>query len=180
MPVLKIQQFPKSVLLKEAKPVKKITKRVLALIEDMKETLTNTIEPRGVGLAAPQIGKSLQIFIIKQNSEDLFHVFINPRIQLIYYRLDIKTEPQPDEGCLSIKGWWGAVRRAPIVTINYLDEKGKNHTETHQGMFAVIIQHEFDHLQGKLFIHRIKEQQGQLWKEDFNAVSTETFLAKFK
>ncbi len=166
---MQIIQAPDKVLSEKAKAIAiksgKIDSTALDLIEKMKITLVEQKDPEGIGLAAPQVGKSLQLFIIKETKESPFFVFINPEIKLLGQR---KTTTMPKknprlEGCLSLKDIWGTVKRAPRVTITYFDEKGEKHVETHKGFFATIIQHEYDHLQGVLFPKRTLEQQGQLY-----------------
>src|SRR5438046_6957524 len=135
-----------------------MTKDIIELIKQMKDTLINTKNPEGVGLAAPQAGKSLQLFIVKPDKNSPFSVFINPKIisvDPIEKSKDKKEEDKKLEGCLSLKNIWGIVHRSPKVTIQYLDEQGQTHEETHDGFFATILQHEYDHLQGILFPKRV-------------------------
>ena len=163
---MKIVQAPEPVLSTKAKAVEKIDKTILQLIADMKETLVNTTDPEGVGLAAPQVGKSLQLFIIKQDKNAQFSVFINPEVELLgkLQEADTKKKNSRLEGCLSLKDIWGTVKRNPKVKISYLDENGTKLTKIFDGFFAVIVQHEYDHLQGFLFPKRTLEQAGKLYK----------------
>lgn len=163
---MKIVQAPEPVLSEKAKPIEKIDTSVLQLIEDMKQTLVNTVDPEGIGLAAPQVGKSLQLFIIKESKNAPFSIFINPVVELIGQPKETEMEKKHSrlEGCLSLKNIWGTVKRAPKVKITYLDETGKSRSRTFSGFFAVIVQHEYDHLQGFLFPKRTLEQKGTLYK----------------
>jgi len=120
------------------------------LIADMFETMYHA---SGVGIAAPQIGKSIRLFVIDAEPMDeeklkgAKMVFINP------VRLEEEGEPWPyEEGCLSIPGIREAVKRPEKITLQYVDEEGKSHHKTFEGMLARVIQHEYDHLEGKLFI----------------------------
>ena len=174
---MQIVQAPDPVLAAVAKHVTDINQDILDFIEDMKYTLTHTTDPEGIGLASPQVGKSLQIFIIKESKEAPFSIFINPKVTLVGKP---KEEEMPKkhprlEGCLSLKDIWGTVRRAPKVKISFTDEKGKQHTKTYTGFFATIIQHEYDHLQGILFPRRVLEQQGKLYKSHKNEKGEEEF-----
>jgi peptide deformylase len=172
--MFKIVQSPDPVLAKVAQKIPKIDKTIHDLIKDMIVTLEAQTDPEGVGLAAPQIGKSLQLFIIKENPDSPVSVFINPAITLESFAIPTPTDATGKdkkkkketklEGCLSLQDIWGVVHRSPKVTITYQNEKGENKTETYDGFFATIIQHEYDHLQGILFPRRVLEQKGKLYK----------------
>ena len=168
--MLEIVTAPNEVLSQQAKPIATIDKTVKAFIEDMKVALDNTRDPEGVGLAAPQVGKSFQIFIVKPTRNSKHEVYINPRLTLIGEAEKIPRDKEGTklEGCLSLPTIWGPVERAPKVKIQYLDEDGKSHTQTVTGFKAVILQHENDHLQGILFPRRVLEQKGKLYKSSKN------------
>ncbi len=134
------------------------------LIADMFETL---YDAEGVGLAAPQIGKGIRIFIVdaepfKEDEPSLEHfkkVFINAKI--------IKEEGEQwgfKEGCLSIPGIRENVNRLPKVTLSYFDEKFEHHEEVFEGLAARIIQHEYDHIEGVLFIDKINPMKKRMIK----------------
>ena len=171
--MIKIITAPSEVLSRKAKPVKKIDKK---LIGEMEQTLLLAKDPEGVGLAAPQLGKSLSIFIIKPTPKSPIKVFINPKIvSSIKYRvLSKKRDPILNtkykiqntrlEGCLSLPNIWGQVKRKPLLSLSFQDKKGGNHTQTFKGFIATIIQHEMDHLNGVLFTKRVLEQNGELYK----------------
>lgn len=152
------------VLRNKAKKVKKIDKKVKKLIEDMKETLDAQSDPEGVGLAAPQVGKSLQIFIAKY--DDLTKVVINPEIVKIKKLTKKEKEKKPKimEGCLSLPHYYGPLIRSKSVTIKYMDENGKINQEKFEGFPAQIVLHEIDHLQGTLFVDRLLEQERPLYE----------------
>ncbi len=175
---MKIVQAPETVLSTKAKPIKKITKEISELIEEMKHTLVRTKDPEGVGLAAPQVGKSLQLFIIKPDKKSPFTVFINPEIITLdpIKRVENKKlDNQKLEGCLSLKNIWGIVHRSPKVTIKYLDDQGISHEETYSDFYATIVQHEYDHLQGILFPKRVLEQKERLFKSRLDEKGEEIF-----
>lgn len=167
--MLKIVQAPSSVLSEKAKPIEKIDASMQKLIKEMAQTLASAKDPEGVGLAAPQIGKSLQLFIIKESPNAQLRVFINPKIKRHgKVKIPVRTEGEKKgvklEGCLSLQDIWGIVDRAPWVTLSYTDEQGKQHTEKFTGFLAVIIQHEYDHINGILFPKRVLEQKEKLYK----------------
>jgi peptide deformylase len=159
-----IVHIPQSVLSTPAKRITVFDRKLQTIIADMKETLLTAKNPKGVGLAAPQVGLGLQIFITHASPKDPVRVFINPNI--IHKYPIVKTGKQENhlEGCLSIPNIWGDVNRAPTLTIKYQDETGKVHEETITGFLATIIQHECDHLNGVLFTQRVLEQKNKLYQ----------------
>lgn len=188
--MLKIVNAPSNILSEKAKPILKIDKNILAIIKEMKDTLDATHDPEGVGLAAPQIGKSLQIFIIKPTQKSKIQVFINPQIipqkptsHLTGGNSDAqqksvkipKKESIKLEGCLSLPNIWGEVERSPKLLVSYLDEKGKKNERLFTSFTATILQHEYDHLQGTLFPKRVLEQKGKLYKSFKNKKGEDEF-----
>lgn len=173
--MLKIVQAPSPVLAQVAKPVPVIDKYIQNLLKEMAISLANATDPEGVGLAAPQIGKSLQIFIVKQSIKSPLLTFINPRIENFFEeeKIDEKNDEKGKkkrtkksvqlEGCLSLQDIWGVVKRHYGVVLTYQDETGQQHTQKFVGFMATIIQHECDHLQGNLFTKRVLEQKNQLY-----------------
>lgn len=164
--LLNLVDIKDPILRKEAKPIKKLDKKVKKLITDMQETLVSQDDPEGIGLAAPQVGKSLQLFLV--NFESLERVVINPKIMEIKQIKNAKKPKKENllEGCLSLPHYYGPIKRPNFVTIEYMNETGKTITETFRGFPAQIIQHEIDHLHGKLFIDHILEQESPLYKFD--------------
>jgi peptide deformylase len=170
--ILRVVDVKNPVLRQKAKLVTKIDKKVLALIKDMLETLANQKDPEGVGLAAPQIGKSLQIFVI--NYRNLKRIIINPIVletskTTKTNKEKVKKSKKNDEileGCLSLPHYYGPIKRAEKIKIKFLDEKGNTQIEEFTNFNAQIIQHEIDHLNGTLFVDRILEQKSPLYKFD--------------
>lgn len=163
--IRKILQSGDPVLRKNAKSVANVDKKVKDLIQDLKDTLAKQKEPEGVGLAAPQIGKSLRVFVADYKGFN--RVVINPEIKFISKNKVVeKTKPKREilEGCLSLPYYYGPLKRAQKVTIDYLDETGKKITEDFDGFNAQIILHEIDHLNGILFIDRLLEEKKPLYK----------------
>lgn len=170
--MMQIVQAPHPALAAQAKKIAKIDKDVLSLIDEMTKTLLLAKDPEGVGLAAPQVGKSVQLFIVKESPHDPLLIFINPELvvpdgvvlEADETGTDKKNKEVKLEGCLSLQDVWGVVNRYPQIQLTYQDEKGAVHTELFEGFLATIIQHECDHLQGILFPKRVLEQKGQLYK----------------
>lgn len=155
---------PDPVLTTPARTVSTFDKRLAKLIRDMKATLRATKNPKGVGLAAPQIGEPWRIFITKQGTD--IRIFINPKITK---KSETKTDGVPErenklEGCLSIPHIWGQVHRHADITLAYQDETGALHEEQFSGFLATIIQHETDHTNGILYVQRVLEQNGKLYQ----------------
>ena len=143
--VLDIVKLGEDILRQKAEPVAKVNDEIRKLAEDMFETM---IEADGVGLACPQIGKNLRMFVLIAD-DDVRRVFINPQI--------IKTSEEMgdyDEGCLSIPQVYETIKRPVRVTVQALNEQGKPFTLDADGLLARIIQHEYDHLDGIVFIDR--------------------------
>lgn len=187
--MLGIVTAPDPVLSQIAQPVKKLDREILSLIEEMKETLLATSNPKGVGLAAVQVGRPLRIFVMKPWEKSPITVCIDPEIA---WESQEKTEegvPQRQnklEGCLSLPTIWGMVKRAKQVKLRYqtlpnlsdhpnLPNKLQTRTKTFSGFAATIIQHEMDHLNGILFPKRVLEQKGKLYKSKKDEKREEVF-----
>lgn len=143
--ILEITKLGEEILRKKAEPVAEVTDEIRKLADDMLETM---IEANGVGLAGPQVGKNLRIFVAMAD-DDVKRVFINPQI--------IKTSEEVEEyeeGCLSIPQVYESITRPSRVTVQALNEKGRPFTLDADGLLARIIQHEYDHLDGILYIDR--------------------------
>ena len=166
--IVPVVKAPNSVLLNTAKPVKKIDTKIKKLIKNMHDTLLAAHDPEGVGLAAPQIGVSLQLFIMKPAKRAKIQTFINPKIIKIEKESAKKsrTKSATLEGCLSIDNVWSPIRRAAKIQVVYQSEDGQKHEEWFSDFKAVIIQHEIDHLNGVLFTHRAMEQKSDLFEEE--------------
>lgn len=141
-----VVQVGDEVLRKKCEEVKKFDSELGALLDDMKETVR---KEDGAGLAAPQIGVNARVVVI--DLEEGFFEMVNPKI------LAVKGEQRGEEGCLSVKGKYGIVTRPNKVKAEYRDRTGKKHTVTGTGLFARCMCHEFDHLDGILYIDRAEE-----------------------
>lgn len=145
MAVLPILHYPDPKLRTIAKPVAKVTDEITTLIQDMTETM---YAANGIGLAATQVDKHIQLIVMDLSEErDQPRVFINPKITV----LNDSTQPY-QEGCLSVPNVYDDVQRPTRVQIEALDGEGNAFTEEAEGLLAVCIQHEMDHLNGKLFV----------------------------
>lgn len=171
-PIVKV---PHKVLTTPTKEVLVVDKRVKKLIEQMKESLKNADNPKGVGLAATQIGLNIRIFILWPDDTLPMRAIINPKI-IESSKATVRGIPGSDhrlEGCLSIPNVWGMVTRNKSVTISYLSEEGQPMTETFSGFPAIVVQHEIDHLDGILFTMRVIEQKETLYKPVYDAKGNE-------
>ena len=142
--MLNILHYPDSRLRRIAEPVATIDKSIQKLAEDMLDTM---YEAPGVGLAAPQVNVTKQIIVIditEDKSNPL--IFINPEI------IDRQGSAENEEGCLSIPNIFETVTRAEEITVRYLNQYGKSQELHAKNLLATCIQHEIDHLSGKLFI----------------------------
>jgi len=149
MAILKILQYPDERLHKVAKPVKHVDESTRKLVRDMAETMYSA---PGVGLAATQVDVHRQVIVLDvSEAHDQLKVFINPEI------ISSSGEEECEEGCLSVPGIYETVRRAAKVTVRALDENGKSYTLEADGLLAVCVQHEMDHLLGKVFVEYLSQ-----------------------
>jgi peptide deformylase len=144
MAILNILQYPDARLYTVAKPVDNVDGKIQKLIDDMAETMYSA---PGIGLAATQVNVHQQIIVIdtSENKKNL-QVFINPQIKTKQGSQDY------DEGCLSVPGVYETVTRAESIVVEALDRNGKPFKLEADGLLAVCIQHEMDHLLGKVFV----------------------------
>jgi peptide deformylase len=147
-----------------SKPVVKIDKKIVQIVNDLKETLAAQKDPEGVGLAAPQIGKNLRIFVASYQKS--FLAAINPEVVSVSSKLsqNLDNNEQLMEGCLSLPHFYGPLRRASSITIKYKTPEGEEKTQEFTGFMAQIVQHELDHLEGVLFVDKLLEQKQSLYK----------------
>ena len=156
--LLRITKIGEEILRQKAQPVEEINDEIRQLANDMLETM---IDADGVGLAAPQIGRSIRMFVIMAD-DDVKRVFINPQI------IKTSNEVGPyDEGCLSIPQVYETIVRPLQVTVQAYDENGKRFTLDADGLLARCIQHENDHLDGVLYIDRGDPDLAQKTEEQF-------------
>lgn len=149
MALLNILQYPDERLHKVAKPVAEIDGRIKTLVADMFETM---YEARGIGLAATQVDVHERV-VVMDLTEDKSEprVFINP---VITHK---DGETTYEEGCLSVPGIYDTVTRAERVTVEALNENGEKFTLEADGLLAICVQHELDHLMGKVFVEHLSQ-----------------------
>ncbi|MDG0968732.1 MAG: peptide deformylase [Porticoccaceae bacterium] len=155
MAILNILQYPNPRLRIKALPVAMVDTKVKQLLNDMFETM---IDAKGIGLAATQVDVHQRVIVMdlsEDNSDP--QVFINPEIEV----LDEATTPY-DEGCLSIPGFYETVERPCHVMISALDGEGIAFKKEAKGLLAICIQHEIDHLEGKVFVDYLSPLKRQI------------------
>ena len=155
MAILPILEYPDPRLRKRAKPVATVDDDIKRLVDDMFETM---IDSHGIGLAASQVDVHQRVIVMdlmEDGSQP--RVFINPEIEV----LNDTTEPY-DEGCLSVPGFYETVARPSNVMISALDREGRPFKEKASGLLAICIQHEIDHLEGKLFVDYLSPLKRQI------------------
>lgn len=148
MALLEILEFPDPRLRNKAKPVAEVDDHVRSIVNDMFDTM---YDASGIGLAAIQVNIPLRIVVIDVSEDrDEPQVFINPSFEVLEEELE-----EYDEGCLSVPGFYETVERPRRVLIKALDQDGKPFEKEATGVLAICIQHEIDHLDGKLFVDYI-------------------------
>ncbi len=162
--VRKILRSKDPLLRKVSKPIKKIDKKVLGLIGDLKDTLAKQKEPEGVGLAACQIGVNLRLFVMVKSRKII--PIINPEIlEVSGKKAKLKTKAGSIlEGCLSLPNYYAPLKRSSSIKIKYLTPEGEETVESFAGFEAQIVQHEIDHLNGIMFLQRLFEQKKPLYQ----------------
>lgn len=153
MAILKILEFPDPRLRKKAVPVDALDDDLRRLIDDMFETM---YAAPGIGLAATQVDVHRRVLVADVSVEkDSPRVLVNPEI------LEKDGVAVTEEGCLSVPGYYEEVERAQHVKVRYLDRDGTAREEDLEGLLAVCVQHEIDHLDGKLFVDYLSEAKRQ-------------------
>ncbi len=178
--ILSIYGYGNAVLREVAKDISSDYTGLKELIANMFETM---YDAEGVGLAAPQVGKSIRMFMIDAEPMEEDHpelkgfkkVFINAHI--------VNEEGETwvyNEGCLSLPGIREDVRRKPVITVKYFDENFEPHEEVYDGIKARIFQHEYDHLDGVLIPDRISQIRRALIKKKLNNIITGVVKVSYK
>jgi peptide deformylase len=149
MAILSILQYPDERLHKVARKVEKIDDSIRKLVRDMAETMYSA---PGIGLAATQVDRHIQLIVLDvSETHDDLKVFINPDL------LESQGEAINEEGCLSVPGIYEKVSRAEQVRVRAQDVQGKTFTLEAEGLLAVCIQHEMEHLQGRVFVEHLSQ-----------------------
>lgn len=163
--VLEVLKFPDPRLRKKGLAVKQVTAELKTLADNMLETM---YAEKGIGLAAPQVGESVRLLVIdtrprdddgKPTTEGMTDLEKAVAQPLVIFNPEVKAVSNEkttyEEGCLSVPGFFESVERFCLVEITGLDREGAAHKFTVDGLLAVCVQHEIDHLEGKLFIDRL-------------------------
>lgn len=162
MSVLTILEFPDDRLRKKAAAVKQVDNEISNLVDEMLDTM---YAYKGVGLAATQVNIHKRIIVIDVSEEkDTPLCFINPEISVS------QGEEESEEGCLSVPGFFEKVKRAEQITVKALDKQGKSFEMQADGLLSICIQHEIDHLEGKLFVDYISSLKRQRIKKKLEKI----------
>lgn len=175
MAILSVARMGHPILRQKAEPVDPAeirTKEFQGFIDDMVETMRDL---DGVGLAAPQVYRSIRLAVVELASDNPRYpenggagklsgvqVFINPKITKL-----TRKKVENWEGCLSVPGLRGLVARPDKVRVKYLDREGKSHAKVVEGFLAIVLQHEFDHLDGVLYVDRLVDTKSFVFEEEF-------------
>ncbi|MBO5661614.1 MAG: peptide deformylase [Tidjanibacter sp.] len=178
--ILPIYIYGSGVLRKECQDIDQSYPELGKLIEDM---FTTMYASEGVGLAAPQIGKDIRLFVVDgtpfedvdPTAKDFKKVFINPEI----YE-ESEEEVLMNEGCLSVPGIHEDVYRPETIRINYLDENFEEHDEELTGWPARIVQHEYDHLDGLVFTDRLSTIRKTMLRNKLNAMAKGKYSCAYR
>lgn len=181
--ILSIIVYGSPILKQKASEIDAEYENLAELIQNMWQTM---YQASGIGLAAPQINKSIRLFIVdtaqledrkkdEPNFVGIKKVFINPQITE-----EIGAEWKYEEGCLSIPGIRENVERKPDITITYQDEQFNTMTESYSGLNARVIQHEYDHIEGVLFTDKVKPLTKKLIQSKLNKIMRGDFRADYK
>lgn len=159
MAIRKIIEYPEQILRLKAKDVKIFDEELKVLIEDMAETM---YDAPGVGLAAPQVDQSVRLIVVDSTvmgEEQQYLAMVNPTI------IDRLESQVDEEGCLSVPELTAKVQRYRKITVQYQSEDGTKQELTAEDRFAVVLQHEIDHLNGILFIDHLSPLKRNLYKK---------------
>ncbi len=169
MAVLEILTFPNPILRKVAEPVTEVTPELTQFAEDMLETMYHS---RGIGLAAPQVGKSIRLLVMDTRAQDeegrydlsemteMEQQYDGPIVIFNPEVIEKNGKKKFQEGCLSVPSYYEEVERADVIKVTGLDKNGKPIELELDGLMSVCMQHEIDHLDGKLFIDRLSPIKG--------------------
>jgi peptide deformylase len=150
--VLQVLKYPHPTLLRPAKPLKRVDAELRTIIAEMFDTM---YEHKGIGLAAPQVGLPYRLFVVNESGDsrekDQEFVFINPVLS------KPKGSEESEEGCLSLPKLYAPVRRPASIHVTAYNLQGQAATWAAEGLFARVVQHENDHLDGVMFIDRISQ-----------------------
>ena len=171
MTIRKILTEPDPFLRQKSAKVDQVNDEIRSLMDDMVETM---YEAPGIGLAAPQVGALVRVIVLdckgEDQNSDAIQMF-NPKILFASYEKNTH-----EEGCLSIPDQYGEVERPSVVTVGWIDRTGVEEQRTFNGLWATCVQHEIDHLNGKLFIDYLTPLRRQLITRKMKKLKREKLL----
>ncbi|MEI8102226.1 MAG: peptide deformylase [Chlorobium sp.] len=173
--ILPITIYSDAILRQRAKPLKGVDAGVEELVRSMFESMRNA---SGIGLAAPQVGYSLRLLVldvscIKSYEQEQPLVVINPHI------LSVRGSCEMEEGCLSVPGVQGDVVRPAVIMLKYRNERFEEQVGEFSGMFARVLQHEIDHLDGTLFVDRVQKRHRRKIQKELSLLSSGVVSAAY-
>jgi peptide deformylase len=165
---LKIITIPNPILRRKSKPIKKINRKINQLAEKMIQIIKFGYagQPVGVGLSAVQVSRLIRLFVAYDPEKNRYLAFINPEITQRSKKL-ITGVPEREnkfEGCLSVPGLAAIIKRNQWIKLRYQTLEKEKKEQKFEGFLATVIQHEYDHLEGILFLDRVSEQKGKLYQ----------------
>jgi len=159
MAQLNILEFPDPRLRQRASPVERVTPRITKLIDDMLETM---YAAPGIGLAASQVDVHKRLVVVDvSDTHDQPYALVNPTIEVL------GGLQQREEGCLSVPEYWASVKRHETAKLRYQDTDGKFHEREADGLLAIGMQHEVDHLEGVLFVDRLSPLKRSIFRKKY-------------
>ncbi len=166
--ILPINIYSDDILRQKAKPLKGVDSGIEELVASMFESMRNA---SGIGLAAPQVGRSIRLIVLDLSCVDDYErekpmVVINPHL------LSVRGYNEMEEGCLSVPGVKGYVTRPSVITLKYRDEHFEEQTGEFSGMIARALQHEIDHLDGTLFVDRMEKRDRKKIQKELEALGS--------
>lgn len=175
MAILPIYTYGHEVLGKVAKPLKGLDSELKMLINNMFDTM---YQADGIGLAAPQVGKSVRLLVVdisvmEEYADEKPMVVINPQI------LETGGMISMEEGCLSVPGVREVVKRPEAIKLKYRDENFVEHTANYEGLLARVLQHEIEHLNGQLFIDNLDTKVRREIRDDLQAIKNGEIDAEY-
>ncbi len=173
--ILPINIYSDDILRQKAKPLKGVDNVIEELIASMFESMRNA---SGIGLAAPQVGRSIRLLVLDLACVDNYEhekpmVVINPHI------LSVRGYNEMEEGCLSVPGVKGYVTRPSVITMKYRDEHFEERVGEFSGMIARALQHEIDHLDGTLFVDRMEKRDRRKIQKELDAFVSGSVTAAY-
>ena len=182
---LKFRTVPNPILRQKSKPISQIDQKIKKLAQKMINLIKNGSEGKriGIGLSAIQVGKPIRLFVAydKQVQKDL--IFVNPEIIWKSKKLisGIPDTENKYEGCLSVPGFLGSVKRHQSIKLKFQTLNGRIQKRKFSGFLSTVIQHEMDHLNGILFVERVLKQKGKIYKFEKDKKGEEILVeVKFK